>query len=44
MLMVWCSIVDALQTSSISAVNDYKLSYLVKMFDLSEKLLSNNYY
>lgn len=37
---IWCRIVDAYQTSAISTQNDYKLKYLVKVFDLSGELLT----
>lgn len=37
---VWCSIVDAFQTSAINAVNDYKLKHLVEVFGLSSTLLT----
>jgi len=36
---VWCAIVDAFQTAAIGAVNDYKLNYLVKVFNLKATLL-----
>jgi hypothetical protein len=35
---IWCSIVDALQTSAIKATNEYKLKHLVKIFSLSGEL------
>lgn len=38
-LFLWCKIVDALQTSAISATNDYKLKHLAEVFQLSGNLL-----
>lgn len=35
---IWCSIVDALQTSSYGGPNEYKLKHLVKIFSLSGEL------
>lgn len=37
---IWCNIVDAFQTSAVESVNDTKLQSLVKLFNLSDKLLS----
>jgi len=36
---IWCKIVDAFQTSAISATNDYKLKHLAEVFQLSGNLL-----
>jgi site-specific DNA recombinase len=36
----WCSIVDALQTSALAAVNDYRLKHLVEVFGLSGDLIT----
>jgi len=35
----WCNIVDALQTSAVAALNDYKLKHLVEQFQLSGNLI-----
>jgi len=35
----WCNIVDAFQTSAISATDDYKLKHLVEEFQLSGNLI-----
>lgn len=37
---IWCRIVDAFQTSAITATNDYKRKHLVKIFSLSGELLN----
>jgi hypothetical protein len=36
---IWCSIVDAFQTSAVDALADYRLKHLAKIFDLSGKLI-----
>lgn len=37
---IWCGLVDAFQTSSIAAIDNYKLKHLVKIFGLSGELLN----